>query len=91
MLVAKMTGYDAPVTVWPAEFRVAAMLEQAQEARDTASFVIPDQARSVAEPGSNREDCTSLLDPGSAACSLVRDDKKLVVGEGSDAHPERPG
>lgn len=30
--VAKMTGYDAPVTVWPAEFRAAAMVELGDEA-----------------------------------------------------------
>ena len=30
-----MTGYDAPVTVWPAEFRAAAMVELGDEASNS--------------------------------------------------------
>jgi hypothetical protein len=72
MRVTKMTGFYAPVVIYPAEFRAAARVEEENE----LTSVIPHKTRRVADAGPNIEDMTLPLGPASPF-HFVRDDKIL--------------
>lgn len=87
--IAKMNGFDAPITVWPAEFRAAAELEAGiveEIEKDTATLNIVIPVRCLTskqhKPGPNCERRPILLDP------LFRGDDKKKPSEPAREHPD---
>jgi len=76
MPVAKMTGYDAPACVWPAEFRAAAMVEKSG---GLSTSVIPHP--NILQSKTIGENWTMSFESPSAASCLAGQTTNFVRGD----------